>query len=68
MILLTHERQTMVILHGVLMAVAWVLVLPIGMMAARHRWVFNDRKVRARRTSPDCKHVEGEEQAGYDRS
>ena len=32
-------------IHGALMSVAWVLLLPLGTLAARHRWVFGETRV-----------------------
>ncbi|PNH02513.1 hypothetical protein TSOC_011503 [Tetrabaena socialis] len=35
-----RSRRGAMVAHGVLMAVAWVLLLPLGAMAPAHRWLF----------------------------
>ncbi|KAG2446460.1 hypothetical protein HYH02_008452 [Chlamydomonas schloesseri] len=37
------DKSGIIIAHGVLMAVAWVLLLPLGAMAPAHRWLFRGR-------------------------
>lgn len=56
--LLTAERQDMVVLHAALMIAAFVLLLPLGMLAARHRMVlFGGRKVRTARCDTSWPHT-----------
>ena len=33
------------VIHGALMAAAWVLLLPLGSLVARHKWVFGEAKL-----------------------
>lgn len=37
-------REMYIIVHGSLMALCWVLLLPLGLLCARHRWVLRGRK------------------------
>ncbi len=42
----TFERQNSVlIVHGALMATAWMLLLPLGTLLARHKWMFGEAKL-----------------------
>ncbi|KXZ53286.1 hypothetical protein GPECTOR_7g1180 [Gonium pectorale] len=39
------NRNGAIVAHGVLMAAAWVLLLPLGAMTPAHRWLFGDRQL-----------------------
>ncbi|EFJ45271.1 hypothetical protein VOLCADRAFT_121209 [Volvox carteri f. nagariensis] len=41
----SNRRRAAVLAHGVLMTIAWVLLLPIGAMVPAHRWLFDGRQV-----------------------
>ncbi len=35
-----YNPRTAVVAHGVLMMLAWLVLLPAGVLAARHKWIF----------------------------
>eukprot|EP00798_Chlamydomonas_sp_ICE-L_P021420 gene21420-28384_t len=41
----TSNREKAINIHGILMAVAWIFLLPLGSIIPRHRWLLQDRKL-----------------------
>lgn len=45
----SSNTGTLVVAHGALMAAAWALVAPVGVLAARHKWAFGKNWFNAHR-------------------
>jgi hypothetical protein len=39
------NKPTMAVIHGILMLLSFGLLLPVGTLLSRHRWIFNNREV-----------------------
>ncbi len=39
------DRKSVMIVHGALMATAWMLLLPLGTLLARHKWMLGETKL-----------------------